>query len=253
MNKTKTNMNENHNSSNSAEKEFDNKINFLGRWTSVIALLAMFAVPIVVTVAFQIKVDWASAVPIAGSLIALFAPMAIVENISYYAIIGAGGVYLSCITGNIMNMKLPCALSGMKIANVEPGSKKGDIISIISIGVSSIVTTIILLFGMLVVGKFLAPLLDNPVLKPGFDNTMPALMGAIAVPFVIKSPKLAIFPVIATLILYLSPLGTTLFSAFYQSYTLLGVMFVTVIVSYFMHKKGLLENKVIEKEAQNNE
>jgi hypothetical protein len=222
---------------------FDNKINFLGRWTSVIALLAMFAVPVVVTLSNGIQVDWASALPIAGSLIAMFAPMAIVENISYYAVLGAGGVYLSCITGNIMNMKLPCALSGMRIAQVEPGSKKGDIIAIISIGVSSLVTTVILFLGMLIIGRFLAPLLENPILKPGFDNIMPALMGAIAIPFVIKSPKLAAFPVLAALALYLSPLGATLFGAMYQSYTLLGIMAASVAVAYGLHKKGLLAGK----------
>lgn len=233
-------MNTNKSVSINEDQAFDNKINALGRWTSVVGLLGMFSVPVIITIAFGIEVDWASALPIASSLIALFAPMAIVENISYYAIIGAGGVYLSCITGNVMNMKLPCALSGMKIAQVEPGSKKGDIISILSIGVSSIVTTVILFLGMLVVGQFLAPLLNNPILKPGFDNIMPALMGAIAVPFVIKSPKLSLFPVLASLILYLSPLGATLFNAYYQSYTLLGVMICSVAVSYFMHKKGLL-------------
>lgn len=225
------------------DQVFDNKINAMGRWTSVIALLGMFSIPVVITLVFHINVDWAAAIPIAGGLIAMFAPMAIVENISYYAIIGAGGVYLSCITGNIMNMKLPCALSGMRIAEVEPGSKKGDIISILSIGVSSIVTTVILFLGMLVIGRFLAPLLDHPVLKPGFDNIMPALMGAIAVPFVIKSPKLAVFPVAATLVLYLCPLGPTLFSAFYQSYTLLGVMVASVVVAFFMHKNGMLTLK----------
>lgn len=225
-----------------SDQAFDNRVNFLGRWTSVIALLAMFAVPVVIILAFGINVDWSSAVPIAGSLIALFAPMAIVENVSYYAIIGAGGVYLSCITGNIMNMKLPCALSGMKIAGVEPGSKKGDIISIISIGVSSLITTAILFLGMLVIGRFLAPLLDNPVLKPGFDNIMPALMGAIAVPFVLgRNPRLAVFPVLTALFLYLSPWGHALFSPFYQSYTLLGVMAASVAAAWVMHKKGMLE------------
>lgn len=227
----------------SADQAFDSKINFMGRWTSVVALLGMFSVPITVTSVFGIQVDWGSALPIAGSLVATFAPVAIVENISYYAIMGAGGVYLSCITGNIMNMKLPCALSGMKIAGVEPGSKKGDIISIISIGVSSMVTTVILFAGMLIIGRYLAPMLDHPVLKPGFDNIMPALMGAIAVPFVINSPKLAAFPVSASLLLYLSPLGSTLFSPSFQSYTLLTVMIASAGAAYWIHKGGLLENK----------
>ena len=169
---------------------FDNKINRLGRYTSILALAGMFAVPIVISIVNGIDVNFAEVAAVGGSLIAMFAPMAIVENISYYTIIGAGGVYLSCITGNIMNMKLPCALSGMKIANVEPGSKQGDIISILSIGISSLVTSLILFLGMLVVGEFLSPLLSHPVLKPGFDNIMPALMGAVAVPMFSRAQRL---------------------------------------------------------------
>ena len=117
---------------------FDNAINNLGRITSVISLALMIAVPLIVTIVYQIELNTGEILAVAGGLIAMFAPMAVVENISYYPIIGAGGVYLSCITGNIMNMKLPSALSGMKLAGVEPGSAKGDVISIISIAVSSL-------------------------------------------------------------------------------------------------------------------
>lgn len=223
------------------DQAFDKKINFLGRWTSVLALIAMFSVPAVITLAFKLEIDWGTAGTLAINLIALFAPMAIVENISYHAVLGAGGVYLSCITGNIMNMKMPCALSGMKIAEVEPGSKKGDIISILSIGVSSIVTTIILFLSMLVIGKYLLPLLSNPVLKPGFDNLMPALMGAVAVPFVVKSPKLAAGPLIVAFAVY-TALGAVAYSQL-QSFLLLGIMVLSVGIAYIMHKNGWLEEK----------
>ena len=223
------------------DQAFDKKVNFLGRWTSVLALLGMFAVPSVITLVYGLKVDWATAASLALSLIALFAPMAIVENISYYTVIGAGAVYLSCITGNIMNMKLPCALSGMKIAEVEPGSKKGDIISILSVGVSSMVTTIILFLSMLIIGQFLVPYLSHPILKPGFDNIMPALMGAVAVPFMIKSPKLAVAPLILALGLYLG-FGAAFYSS-NQSYLLLAIMVFSVVVAYFMHKSGVLNKK----------
>lgn len=220
---------------------FDNKINNMGRITSIMALIGMFMVPVVITLVYKIDVDWSVAGPLAGTLIAMFAPTAIVENISYYAVLGAGGVYLSCITGNIMNMKLPCALSGMQIAKVEPGSKKGDIISIISIGVSSLVTTIIIFLGMMIVGQFLAPLLDNPVLKPGFDNIMPALMGAIAVPQVLRNPKIAAGPLILAVAAYFI-LGKAGYSQ-YQSYLLLGIMLASVGISYLMYKKGVFEKK----------
>ena len=224
------------------DEAFDNKINFLGRWTSILAILAMLMVPCVVTLVFEIQVNLSQAIPIAIGLISMFAPMAIVENISYYPIIGAGGVYFSCITGNIMNMKLPCALSGRSIAGVEPGSRKGDIISILAVAVSSLVTTAILFISMLAIGQFLAPVLSNPILQPGFANILPALMGAVAVPFVIRSPRLSVFPIILCLVMYLCPIGKTVFfSPYYQSYTMLGVMLLSVAAAYFMHKQGLLK------------
>lgn len=226
----------------SAEKNssaaFDDKINLLGRYTSIIALLGMFSIPVVVSVVYGIDVDFGDVLAVGSSLVAMFAPMAIVENISYYAVLGAGGVYLSCITGNIMNMKLPCALSGMKIANVEPGSEGGDIISIICIGISSLVTSFILFAGMLVIGEFLSPLLTNPVLKPGFDNIMPALMGAVAVPFFIKSPKITVAPLLLALILSII-VGPTKVQR-YQSYILPCVMVFSVAIAYLLHKKGML-------------
>lgn len=220
---------------------FDKKINNLGRYTSIIALAGMFAVPIVITLAFGIEVKFGEMIAVAGSLIALFAPMAIVENISYYAVIGAGGVYLSCISGNIMNMKLPCALSGMQIAGVEPGSKKGDIISILSIGISSLVTTIILFLGMLVVGEVLAPLLSNEILAPGFANIMPALMGALAVPMVIKNGKISVAPVVISLAICIIMGPAWVQSK--QSYLLPVLMLLSVGVSYLMYKKGMLDEK----------
>ncbi|MDR2869728.1 MAG: hypothetical protein LBV04_04690 [Deferribacteraceae bacterium] len=201
---------------------FTERINFLGRYTSIIALLGMFSIPVMVSIFYDIEVNFGGMFAVGVGLIAMFAPMAIVENISYYPVMGAGGVYLSCISGNIMNMKLPCALSGMKIAGVEPGSAGGDVISIICVAVSSLVTTFILFFGMLVVGEFLAPLLSHPVLKPAFDNIMPALMGAVAVPFFIRSPKLAATPLVVSIVLALI-MGPTVVQR-YQSYILPCIM-----------------------------
>ena len=68
------------------DEAFDNKINFLGRWTSILAILAMLMVPCVVTLVFEIQVNLSQAIPIAIGLISMFAPMAIVENISYFQV-----------------------------------------------------------------------------------------------------------------------------------------------------------------------
>jgi hypothetical protein len=222
-------------------RAFDDKINNLGRITSIISLALMISVPLIITIFYKIQVNLGEIAASAGGLIAMFAPMAIVENISYYPIIGAGGVYLSCITGNIMNMKLPSALSGMKLAGVEPGSSEGDIISILCVGVSSFVTVSILALSMFIIGKYVTPYLSKPVLQPAFANIMPSLLGALVTPFVIKSVKVSVAPFALSIALCLA-LGDG-FVRRYNSYFLPLVMIVSVLAAYSMYRRGMLALK----------
>ena len=217
---------------------FDNTINNLGRVTSVISLALMLAVPAIITMAHDIPIKILEILGAAAGLIAIFAPVAIIENISYYPIIGAGAVYLSCITGNIMNMKLPSALSGMKIAGVEPGSEKGDIISILSVAISSFTTVSILALSIFIIGKFITPYLENPALKPAFANIMPSLLGALMTPFVIKNVRIAVTPFIATAVLCLVLGGKVVQRV--QSFLLPVVMALSVLAAYWMYKKNMI-------------
>lgn len=216
-------------------KEFDKSINRLGRYTSIIALAFMLSVPFITQIYFGFDINFGDVLVASSGLIAMFLPMAVVENISYYQIIGAGGIYLSSITGNILNMKLPCAIAGMKIAGVEPGTKEGDVISIIAIGVSSIVTTLILFFGMFFVGQALLPLLNSPLLAPGFANVTPAILGATAVPALLGNKKLSVVPVILSLAAYFI-IGAKF--GMYQSYVLIIVMALSVGSAYLNYKKS---------------
>ena len=222
-------------------RAFDDKINNLGRITSIISLALMLSIPLVITLFYKIELNMTEILAAAGGLIAMFAPMAVVENISYYPIIGAGGVYLSCITGNIMNMKLPSALSGMKLAGVEPGSSEGDIISILSIAASSFVTVSILMLSMFIIGKYITPYLSKPILQPAFANIMPALLGALVTPFVIKSVKVSVTPFALSIALCLALGGG--FVQRYQSYFLPLIMLASVGAAYYMYRGRMLDLK----------
>lgn len=214
--------------------EYGKSINRLGRITSIIALFFMFLVPMGTAAIFGLEFNISESLGAAASLIAIFLPTAVVENISYYPVLGAGGMYLSSITGNILNMKLPAAISGMKIAQVEPGTDEGDVISVLSIGTSSVVTTIIVFTGLFL-GKALLPILSSPILAPGFQNITPALMGAVAVPSLLQNKKLAVVPVILAIGAYLI-IGSARFGMV-QSYVLISVMALSVLAGYIMFKK----------------
>ena len=127
----------------------------------------------------------------------------IVETFTYIPMLGAGGSYLSFVTGNISNLKLPCALNALEQAEVKANSDEGEVISTIAIATSSIVTTVIIVLGVILLVP-LTPVLENPVLDPAFAQILPALFGALGVVFVSRNWKIAVAPVVLMLILFIS-------------------------------------------------
>jgi len=122
-----------------------------GRIWNLSMMVLLMAFPIVVGVIFSAIPDWAGV----GKGLLATAPMywavGIIETITYIPMLGAGGSYLSFVTGNISNLKLPCALGALENANVKAQSEEGELISTISIAVSSIVTTFIIIIGVLLI------------------------------------------------------------------------------------------------------
>ena len=117
-------------------------------------------------------------------------------------LLGVGGTYLAFVTGNLTSLKAPSALSAMENAGVKPGSEEGEVISTIAIATCSIVTTIVIVIGVCVL-RAISPILDSPVMKPAFDNILPALFGGLGVVYISKNVKLAIAPLVFMIVLFL--------------------------------------------------
>ena len=86
------------------------------------------------------------------------------------------------------------------VDHVDFAFHEGEIISTIAIAVSSIVTTLIILVGVIAIVP-LTPVLESPVLEPAFNMILPALFGGLAVVFVSKNLKLSIAPIVLMLAL----------------------------------------------------
>lgn len=166
---------------------------------SVMILLLLF--PVAIAIAFGVAPDWQA---LAAGLIAT-APMywavGVIETFTYVPMLGAGGSYLSFVTGNISNLKLPCALNALEQNKVSANSEEGEVISTIAIATSSIVTTLIIIVGVILIVP-LTPVLSAPALQPAFEQILPALFGGLGVAFVSKNWKLAVAPVCLMLILF---------------------------------------------------
>ena len=160
----------------------------------------------------------------------------IVEIFTYVPMLGAGGTYLSFVTGNISNLKLPCAIDAMERAGVKASDEEGEVISTIAIAISSIVTTLVIVIGVICIVP-LTPILESPILEPAFDMILPALFGGLAVVFVSKNLKLSIAPIILMLVLFI--FVPALNASTVGIMVPVGVLF-TVAVARILYKKGIL-------------
>lgn len=137
----------------------------------------------------------------------------VAEFLIYTPMLGAGGGYLAFITGNLINMKIPCAVNARDMVGAKTGTPENEIISTISIATSSLVTIVVLAVGVLLMVP-LQPVLQNPVLQPAFDNVVPALFGAMAYKYYRKNMQIAVFPLIIMSVLFIlvpSLIGSTSF------------------------------------------
>ena len=213
-----------------------NSVHRDGRIWNIGMMLLLILFPVSVAFLFGVAPDWGA---LALGLLAT-APMywavGIIETFTFVPMLGAGGSYLSFVTGNISNLKLPCALNALEQNEVSASSEEGEIISTISIAVSSIVTTVIILIGVICIVP-LTPILEAPVLEPAFAQMLPALFGGLGVAFVSKNWKIAVAPVILMLILFI--FVPALNAGTVGIMVPVSVLF-TIAVSRILYKKGVL-------------
>ncbi|MBR2353033.1 MAG: hypothetical protein IKA76_00830 [Clostridia bacterium] len=201
---------------------------------SLFFLILIF--PVAVCLFFGVFPQWDALFTGILAILPMYWAVGIVEMFTFVPMLGAGGAYLSFVTGNISNLKLPCALDAMERAKVKPSSEEGEIISTISIAVSGIVTTLIIILGVIFIVP-LTPLLNAPVLAPAFDMILPALFGGLAVVFISKNAKLSIAPIILMLALFI--FVPALNASTVGIMVPVGVVF-TVAVARILYKKGKL-------------
>ena len=215
--------------------DFNNGLHRLGRFTMVLTVFMLVSVPFVVASVFDATVDLQGFLVGLAKVAIIYYPVAIVEFLIYTPMLGVGGSYLSFITGNITNMKIPCAMNAQDIAGTKVGTPENEIITTISTATSAIVTTLVIVAGVILLIP-LQPVLQNPTLTPAFDNVVPALFGALGLKYFSKSPKIAVIPVLA-----MSILCIFVPSMISETSTLIipsGAM--ALLIGYLLFKKGKL-------------
>lgn len=208
-----------------------------GRIWNISVMIALFMYPILVGVLFGVLPDWHGLLMGLIATAPMYWAVAVVETFTYVPMLGAGGSYLSFVTGNISNLKLPVALNALEQAGANIRTEEGEIVSTIAIAVSSIVTTVIIILGVILITP-LTPILDAPVLAPAFAQILPALFGGLGVVFVSKNWKIAVAPVILMLALFI--FVPALNASTVGIMVPVGVLF-TIGVSRILYKKHVLD------------
>lgn len=184
------------------KKSYQDSIHTAGRIWMLTALVLLVLVPTFICIHYK---AWPGFGPVFKGLLGvapIFWTVGTIEVFTYAPMLGAGGSYLGFVTGNLTNLKVPCALNAMRSAGVEPGSEEGEVLSTLAIAVSSLVTTVIIILGVCMLGA-LRPVLESPVLAPAFANILPALFGGLAVVYVSKDWKIALAPLVFMVVLFL--------------------------------------------------
>jgi len=181
-------------------EELNNGLHRLGRFLLVSGVVILSMVPFVIGMMYGVSPDLAAFLEGFAKVAVVYYPVSLVEFLIYTPMLGVGGSYISFITGNVTNMKIPVAMNAKEIAGTEVGTPENEIISTLSTATSAIVTTLVIVAGVILLVP-LQPVLQNPVLLPAFNNVVPALFGALGLKYFIKSPQIAVIPVLFMILL----------------------------------------------------
>ena len=229
-----------------------------GRVGTLIALLYMISIPFVVLSFYDCVPSFGEVINISTiSILMIYIPVGFSEAISYTPILGASS-YLTFITGNIMNLKLPCAVNAMKLARKEPNTPEGEAISSVAVAVCSIMTILILALAA-ILSAWISPIFELPSVKTASNYLIPALFGSLTLGLfastssgkkTVKNGVIGVVPVIViitvlALIVRIAS-GSSLFGM--VGFLILFMLPVAIISSRIMGKKGLI--KVVEKDVQ---
>lgn len=220
------------NEKNELFEKYNDRTHLFGRIACIITLILLIGAPFVMGL-------YLGAMPSMPAFGKAFLAVGIVwfvsciaEYLVYTPMLGAGGSYLAFMTGNLINMKIPCAVNARDIVGAKTGTPENEIISTLSIATASLVTVVVLALGVALLIP-LQPVLQDPALQPAFENVVPALFGAMAYKYFRNNMKIAVIPLAVMSLLFIFVPSLTASTSF----MILPSGAIAIGIAYFMYKK----------------
>lgn len=220
-------------------EQFNRRTHVLGRIVSAITLVLLVGAPFLIGTFLGAMPDMGAVAKGFLSVGLVWTVSSVAEFLIYTPMLGAGGGYLVFITGNLINMKIPCAVNARDIVGTKTGTAENEIISTLSIATSSLVTIVVLALGVALLVP-LQPVLQSPVLQPAFANVVPALFGAMAYQYFRKNVQVAVAPLVVMSLLFM--LVPSLTSS--TSFMIIPSGALAIGIAYSMYRKQKKEADV---------
>ena len=131
------------------DERYEKSIHRIGRIGILIGLAFMLGIPAVICAAFNV---WPESIghvfAVAAGLLAVFIPTNIAEVFGYTPMLGSSA-YITFLTGNVTNLKIPVVVNAQTLTETAQGTDEGDTVATIGVAVSSFVTTLIIIAGVI--------------------------------------------------------------------------------------------------------
>lgn len=225
------------------ESNYQKWIHKFGISSSLLLFVAMTAFPITASAIYGIWPDFKVLWPGFVAVILFMAPYWPAETIGYMSVMGPGALYMSYITGNVTNLRMPATVGTINSLGVEPNTDECHTLAIIACGASVITTVVIVALGVVIAAP-LAPVLEAPALKPAFDYVVPALFGGLVAQTVLKGKKQFLYFLVPLAICLFFCYCTTMNSAYYML-----IAIAASVILYVLDFKNTKKKEAAETDA----
>ena len=114
-------------------ESFNKRTHVLGRICNATTLVLLVGAPFVIGAYLGALPSLSAAARAFLAVGLVWMISGVVEYLIYTPMLGAGGSYLAFITGNLVNLKIPCAVTSRDIAGTKTGTAENEIVSTLSI------------------------------------------------------------------------------------------------------------------------
>lgn len=108
----------------------------------------------------------------------------LLEPALYFSMIGVTGSYISFVSGNITNMRIPAAVAAQNAVGAKLGTRKNEFAGAVGI-VSSVIVNFAVLIAVILFGNFILSVMPQAVVD-ALVYALPSVYGALLVTFIAR-------------------------------------------------------------------